>query len=163
MATDYVDQVASAIIRQLKEGTAPWQKPWQPGERFMPYNPTTGNEYHGMNAMWLMSRAEGQGFGDATMDDVSPGAGTGRPCPQGREGYAHPVLEMAGPGAGTRCRTVSRWSIRKASRCARWCVMSGPASGRPWCSTPSRSKAFRRHRYGPCCRSGSATSGPKRS
>jgi antirestriction protein ArdC len=30
MATDYVDQVATAIIKQLKEGTAPWQKPWQP-------------------------------------------------------------------------------------------------------------------------------------
>jgi putative DNA primase/helicase len=65
MATDYVDQVASSIIQQLKEGTAPWQKPWQPGERFMPYNPTTGNEYHGMNAMWLMSRAESQDLGDA--------------------------------------------------------------------------------------------------
>jgi putative DNA primase/helicase len=65
MATDYVDQVAGAIIRQLKEGTAPWQKPWEPGERFMPYNPTTGNEYRGMNALWLMSRAESQGFGDA--------------------------------------------------------------------------------------------------
>ena len=65
MATEYVDQVAGAIIRQLKEGTAPWQKPWEPGARFMPYNPTTGNEYRGMNALWLMSRAESQDFGDA--------------------------------------------------------------------------------------------------
>src|SRR6185437_14318596 len=65
MATDYVDQVAASIIEQLKAGTAPWIKPWQPGERFMPYNPTTGNEYHGMNAMWLMSRAESRGYGDA--------------------------------------------------------------------------------------------------
>ena len=31
----------------------------------MPYNPTTGNEYHGMNAVWLMSRAELHGYGDA--------------------------------------------------------------------------------------------------
>ena len=65
MATDYVDEVAAAIIKQLKEGTAPWQKPWEPGERFMPYNPTTGNEYRGMNAVWLMSRAESRGFTDA--------------------------------------------------------------------------------------------------
>jgi antirestriction protein ArdC/phage/plasmid primase-like uncharacterized protein len=65
MATDYVDEVASSIIKQLKEGTAPWQKPWEPGERFMPYNPTTGNEYHGMNAVWLMSRAQSRGFTDA--------------------------------------------------------------------------------------------------
>ncbi len=65
MATDYVDQVAGAIIKQLQEGTAPWQKPWKPGERFMPYNPTTGNEYRGANALWLMSQAESKGFGDA--------------------------------------------------------------------------------------------------
>jgi putative DNA primase/helicase len=65
MATDYVDQVAMAIIKQLKEGTAPWQKPWEAGERFMPFNPTTGNEYRGMNAVWLMSRAQTQGFTDA--------------------------------------------------------------------------------------------------
>jgi len=65
MASDYVDQVATAIIKQLKEGTAPWQKPWEPGERFMPYNPTTGNEYRGMNAVWLMSQAESRGFTDA--------------------------------------------------------------------------------------------------
>ena len=65
MATDYVDQVAGSIIEQLRAGTAPWVKPWQPGERFMPYNPTTRNEYHGMNAVWLMSRAESHGYGDA--------------------------------------------------------------------------------------------------
>jgi len=65
MATEYVDQVAGALIEQLKAGTAPWVKPWQPGERFMPYNPTTGNPYHGMNAVWLMSRAESQGYADA--------------------------------------------------------------------------------------------------
>jgi putative DNA primase/helicase len=65
MARDYVDQVAGAIIEQLMSGTAPWVKPWQPGERFMPYNPTTGNPYHGMNAVWLMSRAESQGYDDA--------------------------------------------------------------------------------------------------
>jgi putative DNA primase/helicase len=65
MATDYIDQVAAAIIQQLKEGTAPWQKPWEAGERFMPYDPTTGNEYHGMNAIWLMSQSQNRGFADA--------------------------------------------------------------------------------------------------
>jgi putative DNA primase/helicase len=65
MASNYVDQVATAIIKQLKEGTAPWQKPWEPGKRFMPYNPTTGNEYRGMNAVWLMSQSQTRGFTDA--------------------------------------------------------------------------------------------------
>ena len=65
MATDYVEQVANALIEQLKAGAAPWTRPWETGERFMPYNPTTGNPYHGMNAVWLMSRAETHGYGDA--------------------------------------------------------------------------------------------------
>nr|MDA8249223.1 zincin-like metallopeptidase domain-containing protein [Rhodospirillales bacterium] len=65
MASDYVEQVAGSLIEQIRAGTAPWMKPWQPGERFMPYNPTTGNEYHGMNMVWLMSRAESHGYDDA--------------------------------------------------------------------------------------------------
>ena len=65
MAREYIDQIAGALIEQLKAGTAPWVKPWQPGERFMPYNPTTGNAYHGMNAVWLMSLAESRGYTDA--------------------------------------------------------------------------------------------------
>lgn len=65
MATEYVNEVARSIIEQLKAGTAPWMKPWQPGERFMPYNPTSGNEYRGMNAMWLLSQAEARGYSDA--------------------------------------------------------------------------------------------------
>jgi putative DNA primase/helicase len=65
MAREYVDQVAGALIEQLNAGTAPWVKPWQPGSRFMPYNPTTGNAYHGMNAVWLMSLAESRGYTDA--------------------------------------------------------------------------------------------------
>ncbi len=65
MAADYVEQVAAGIVKQLREGTAPWVKPWQPGERFMPYNPTSGNDYRGMNAVWLLSQAEAKGYGDA--------------------------------------------------------------------------------------------------
>jgi putative DNA primase/helicase len=61
MATDYARKVAEELIDQLKQGTAPWQKPWQPGERFMPYNPTTGKDYRGGNSMWLMA----QGYADA--------------------------------------------------------------------------------------------------
>lgn len=49
--------VAEKIIKQLEEGTAPWQKPWKAGENnaFLPFNPTTGNRYKGINALHLMS------------------------------------------------------------------------------------------------------------
>jgi putative DNA primase/helicase len=39
-------------------GTAPWQRPWNPGEAstFLPYNPVTDNRYKGINALVLLSQ-----------------------------------------------------------------------------------------------------------
>lgn len=56
MKKEYAEEVAARLIEQLEQGTAPWQKPWQPGELRLPYNPTTGKEYRGMNSMWLASQ-----------------------------------------------------------------------------------------------------------
>lgn len=52
------EQVAEKLIEQLQQGTAPWQKPWAPGEAgaVIPMNPTTGNRYKGINAIQLMSQ-----------------------------------------------------------------------------------------------------------
>ncbi|PVZ82674.1 DNA primase [Serratia sp. S1B] len=54
--------VAENLIAQLKEGTAPWQKPWNPGApgAALPMNPTTGKRYRGINAIHLMA----QGYSD---------------------------------------------------------------------------------------------------
>ncbi len=49
--------VAAKLIKQLQEGTAPWQKPWTAsvsGE-VLPFNPITGKRYKGINALHLMS------------------------------------------------------------------------------------------------------------
>jgi putative DNA primase/helicase len=56
------EQVAENLIAQLKQGTAPWQVPWKPGDPLLtlPNNPTTGKRYRGINALNLMS----QGFTD---------------------------------------------------------------------------------------------------
>ncbi|OEZ97395.1 zincin-like metallopeptidase domain-containing protein [Duganella phyllosphaerae] len=53
----FPDKVAEKLIEQLREGTAPWQKPWQPGEASsrLPVNPVTGSRYKGINALHLMS------------------------------------------------------------------------------------------------------------
>ena len=51
------EEVANAIIEKLEKGTSPWQKPWsdRQGTAYnLPYNPTTGNNYKGMNSVWLM-------------------------------------------------------------------------------------------------------------
>jgi len=54
----YHEQVAESLIAQLKQGTAPWQKPWQPGDPLLsfPHNPTTKKRYRGINALYLMSK-----------------------------------------------------------------------------------------------------------
>ena len=47
-------QVADKLIEQIQAGTAPWQKPWVPGQPIMPVNPTTGKRYRGVNVLMLM-------------------------------------------------------------------------------------------------------------
>ncbi|MGV7209327.1 zincin-like metallopeptidase domain-containing protein [Oxalobacteraceae bacterium A2-2] len=58
----FYETVAEKLIEQLREGTAPWQKPWQAGEpnTFLPMNPVTDQRYKGINALQLMS----QGYED---------------------------------------------------------------------------------------------------
>ncbi|RZK79588.1 MAG: DUF1738 domain-containing protein, partial [Pedobacter sp.] len=47
--------VAEKIIEQLKQGIAPWQKPWNSAgtDYSMPYNAVTSNPYKGLNALYL--------------------------------------------------------------------------------------------------------------
>lgn len=44
---------AERIIESLKNGTAPWQKPWRPGELHAPRNPVSGTVYKGINRVML--------------------------------------------------------------------------------------------------------------
>jgi antirestriction protein ArdC len=49
------EKVAESLIKKLEEGTAPWQKPWDVSNiPVLPYNPTTGNNYKGLNVFALM-------------------------------------------------------------------------------------------------------------
>ena len=50
--------VAENLIKQLEQGTAPWQRPWEPSDpgSFVPFNPLTGKRYKGINALQLMSQ-----------------------------------------------------------------------------------------------------------
>ncbi|HAT8603968.1 zincin-like metallopeptidase domain-containing protein [Legionella pneumophila] len=53
--------VANQIIESLKQGTAPWLKPWEPGigNGQIPFNPVTGKRYRGINALYLMLNQTG--------------------------------------------------------------------------------------------------------
>ncbi|MBS1527760.1 MAG: DUF1738 domain-containing protein [Bacteroidetes bacterium] len=54
MSKKLYEQIAEKLIEKLKEGTSPFQQPWSNDNTFvLPYNPTTGKNYRGMNALWL--------------------------------------------------------------------------------------------------------------
>ena len=61
---EYHRKFADAIIEQIKQGTAPWQKPWAPGERVMPMNVDTDRSYRGGNSLHLASVQQEMGYGD---------------------------------------------------------------------------------------------------
>jgi antirestriction protein ArdC len=47
-------EFAEKIIESLKEGSAPWQKPWHPGSAISaPHNPVSGTVYRGVNRLSL--------------------------------------------------------------------------------------------------------------
>ena len=50
------------MIKALKEGTAPWQKPWLDND--MPRNVVTGNRYKGMNSLILSEANMRLDYGD---------------------------------------------------------------------------------------------------
>jgi antirestriction protein ArdC/phage/plasmid primase-like uncharacterized protein/Mor family transcriptional regulator len=50
-------KVAENLIKKIEEGTAPWQRPWKPGQvGMLPMNPVTNKRYKGINALHLMSQ-----------------------------------------------------------------------------------------------------------
>src|SRR5262245_1945494 len=57
----FVKNVAARLIEEIRNGTAPWQKPWRPGMSFLPFNPTNGTRYKGINVVNLLSRRYGDG------------------------------------------------------------------------------------------------------
>lgn len=61
---DLRQEITDSIIAAMEKGTAPWQKPWQPGAYEMPMNPTSGKAYRGGNALHLMMTAMHQGYED---------------------------------------------------------------------------------------------------
>ncbi len=63
-AQAYHERFAATIIRQIREGTASWQKPWRRGETPLPTNFATGKPYRGGNTLYLAARGQERGFSD---------------------------------------------------------------------------------------------------
>lgn len=61
--TDFFDEVTNSIIQLIEAGTLPWYQPWQNQEVMeLPYNPSTGNDYQGINTLNLWSCTIEKGF-----------------------------------------------------------------------------------------------------
>ncbi|SAL62504.1 antirestriction protein-like protein [Caballeronia humi] len=80
----FFEVVAERLIEQLKAGTAPWQRPWEPGQpgAFIPMNPTTGKRYKGINAIHLM----GQGRTDSRWLTYKQAVAVGAQVRRGEKG-----------------------------------------------------------------------------
>jgi len=52
-------EFADKVIKALENGTAPWIKPWEPGELSPPFNPVSGTIYKGMNFVNLNLALDG--------------------------------------------------------------------------------------------------------
>ena len=63
-AAEYHEEFAARIVKALEEGTAPWQKPWKPGERILPHNFQSGRDYRGGNALYLALNGLERGYAD---------------------------------------------------------------------------------------------------
>ena len=61
----YHKEFAAQLIEQIKKGTAPWQKPWKPGERIAPRNLASDRPYSGSNTLRLMAVAADRGYSDS--------------------------------------------------------------------------------------------------
>ena len=63
-ADEYHQQFADQIVEQIRQGNAPWQKPWKPGEEYLPKNLSSGKEYRGGNSIYLSVAQGAKGFSD---------------------------------------------------------------------------------------------------
>jgi putative DNA primase/helicase len=143
------ETVAQRLIEQLRQGTAPWQKPWQPGEpgALLPMNPITGKRYKGINAIQLMS----QGRSDQRWMTYRQAASAGGQVREGEKGtpiqYWKFSEEQIATGAAARASLMP-----KASRSGSWCCSSDHECFSRACQCGSRSTACRRssarHRTG---------------
>ncbi|MDP3078699.1 ArdC family protein [Bradyrhizobium sp.] len=64
-ASDLYKSVTEKIITELKQGVAPWAKPWKDGSKglsTMPANATSGRPYSGINVLILYMEAMDKGY-----------------------------------------------------------------------------------------------------
>jgi len=91
---DYRQEVTDSIIKLLEKGVAQWQKPWESAG--MPFNPTTGKNYKGGNALHLMTTGLTRGYEDPRWLTYNQAAENGWQMRKGEKGTHIEFWEVKG-------------------------------------------------------------------
>ncbi len=83
---EYYKNIADKLVEQLKNGTAPWQKPWQEGRSLLPHNPVSGARYRGGNIIALMAQKIDKGFDDSRWMTYEQAKSVGAQVRKGEKG-----------------------------------------------------------------------------
>ena len=134
---EYHRQFADRVIEQIRQGTAPWQKPWGPGEHVLPANVDTGRSYAGGNSLHLAAIAQSRGYADVrwgTYRQIQARAAKSEKAnrapassPSRTTGRSPSTTSAVGPSGTTKASASTA-----TSACPR------PSSGSTPCSTPSK-------------------------
>ena len=67
---DYHKEFAGTLETQIKQGCAPWQKSWKPGESRAPKNVQTDKPYRGGNSLYLSVTQTEKGVQRSSVGDL---------------------------------------------------------------------------------------------
>ena len=89
----YCEQIGEKLIKQIENGTAPWQRPWKTG--FGPCNGSTLKCYNGMNQLALSMAASEAGYEDPRWLTYKQAQAMGAQVKKGERGTQiwRPILE----------------------------------------------------------------------
>ena len=160
---EYHRQFAEGVIEQIRQGTAPWQKPWGPGERVLPANVDTGRSYSGGNSLHLAAVAQSRGYADVRWGTYRQTQVQGGQVRKGEQGTRilsfqdHRKIAVNDEPGRPKSGTTKASAFTATSACPR------PSSGSTPSSTPSRPTGSRPGPHPRPSRSGRCTSRPNAS
>lgn len=97
---DYARQFANLVIRSLESHTAPWTKPWKPGEvPAGPHNGVTNRSYRGGNCMNLLMTQHERGYQSAEWLTFKQIAEAGGEVRKGQKGTSIQCWKTTEPSA----------------------------------------------------------------
>ena len=120
---EYHRRFADAIIEQIRKGTAPWQKPWGPGERGASLERGHRPPLRGGEQPAPRRGGRGEGLRRRPVGHLPPDPAQGRTGPEGGAGHPDPLLpgppEGGGEGREGAARPGRRGRARLPARAAR--------------------------------------------